>query len=248
MPRKAKIYIAGVAGIGLMLLAGACWRWESHDLTRYSTYLVLAVLAATLKIRLPRLTGTVTPSFLFVLIGIVDLTWPETATIGCASVLAQCLWSAKVRPKLVQVLFNIATLAISSGVAYGVCGLVRAGKHSLVAPFAVAGCLLFLTNTLLVSIVLCLLENKPASAVWEYFRFWSFPYYVAGSAVAGLMTVSSRSDGWPASLWVLPVMFLFYSYYQRYILNVSSEPATAVAERLPVGRESELQTRAAPAR
>ena len=43
-----------------------------------------------------------------------------------------------------------------------------------------------------------------------------------------LVTVSSRSVGWEASLLVLPVMYLVYLFYRFYLQHVTLEPQIAV--------------------
>src|SRR5947208_12470320 len=101
MPKNAKIYIALIITLGLALLAGSlAFRAEFSDLPRYFSYLLLAVIASTLKVRLPGITGTISVNFLFILIGIADFTLAETITMGCAAILVQCVWRARQRPRL----------------------------------------------------------------------------------------------------------------------------------------------------
>jgi hypothetical protein len=60
--------------------------------------------------------------------------------------------------------------------------------------------------------------------LWRDCYFWSFPYYLVGSAIAGLVTVSSRAIGWHGSLLVLPLMYLVYTFYRLYLERVAPEP------------------------
>jgi Ca2+/Na+ antiporter len=89
---------------------------------------------------------------------------------------------------------------------------------------ALAACVFFLSNTLLISGVLCLLEGKPLNKIWQQCYLWSFPYYLVGSAIAGLVTVSSRAIGWRGALLVLPLMYLVYTFYRLYLARVAPEP------------------------
>ena len=41
----------------------------------------------------------------------------------------------------------------------------------------------FLANTLPVSIIIALTENKSFRRIWSECYFWSFPYYLVGAAV-----------------------------------------------------------------
>ena len=227
MPKNAKIYIALIITLGFALLAGCLvFRAEFPDLPRYFSYLLLAVLASTMKVRLPGITGTLSVNFLFILIGIADFTLAETMTMGCLAIATQCLWRTKSTPRLVQVAFNVAALAVSIAAAYQVShyAMALARAESLSAMLALAACVYFLSNTLLISGVLCLLEGKSLSRIWQQCYLWSFPYYLVGSAIAGLVTVSSRAIGWRGSLLVLPLMYLVYTFYRLYLARVAPEP------------------------
>lgn len=163
MPNTAKIYIGLIVALGFALLAGCLlFQAEFPDLPRYFSYLLLAVLASTMKVRLPGITGTMSVNFLFILIGIADFTMAETLTMGCLAILVQCIWRTRTRAKLVQVAFNIAALAISIAAAYQVShfALALARAESLSALLVLAACVFFLSNTLLVSGVLCLIDRR----------------------------------------------------------------------------------------
>jgi Ca2+/Na+ antiporter len=165
-------------------------------------------------------------NFLFILIGIADFTLTETLTMGCLAILTQCLWRTKSTPRLVQVAFNVAALAVSIGAAYQVShfAMALARAESLSPMLALAACVFFVSNTMLISGVLCLLEGKPLGKIWQQCYLWTFPYYLVGSAIAGLVTVSSRAIGWHGSLLVLPLMYLVYTFYRLYLERVAPEP------------------------
>jgi hypothetical protein len=235
MPATAKIYIGLVIALGFSLLTG-CLLFQAQfpDLPRYFSYLVLAALASTLKVRLPGLTGTMSVNFLFILIGIADLTLAETLAMGCAATVIQCVWRAKRRPRIVQTVFNIAALILSIGVAYQVSHfiLALARTESLCALLVLAACSYFVSNTLLISGVLCLVEGKPLKKIWQQCFLWTFPYYLIGSAIAGLVGVSNRAVGWEVSLLILPLMYLVYLFYRLYLGRVANHPEQLEAKSL----------------
>ena len=234
MPNNAKIYIGLIVALGFAVLAGCLlFQAEFPDLPRYFSYLLLAVVASTMKVRLPGITGTMSVNFLFILIGIADFTLAETLTMGCLAILIQCIWRTRKRPKLVQVVFNVAALAISIAVAYEVShfALALARAESLSALLVLAACVFFVSNTLLISGVLCLIDGKPLKNIWQQCYLWSFPYYLVGSAIAGLVTVSSRTIGWEASLLVLPLMYLVYTFYRLYLERVVPEADQQLAAK-----------------
>jgi len=68
----------------------------SHDLLRFLCYLGIAVLSSGLKVNLPGVTGNMSVNFLFVLIGIVDMSLAETLAIGCIGTLVYVAIDSKI--------------------------------------------------------------------------------------------------------------------------------------------------------
>src|SRR6266478_1244656 len=107
MRTAAKIYIASVITIGIALLAGCLFfDGEFPDRSKYFAYVLLACVASALKIKLPGIRGTMSTNFLFVLIGVTELSLTETVVLGCGAALVQCLWKPRKWPAPTQVLFN----------------------------------------------------------------------------------------------------------------------------------------------
>ena len=222
MPTGTKLYINSIIVVGLSVLAG-CLLFERQltDPGRYFGYLLLACLASTLKIKLPKLTGTMSLNFLFILIGVAELSISETVMLGSIAALIQCLWKPRKRPAAIQVLFNISTIAVGIAVSFSVShALVR--EANLLVLLVVAVCAYFVLNTGMVSLVLSLIEEKPLSEVWRQCYLWSFPYYLVGAAIAGAIVFSNRTVGWKPSLLMLPLMYLVYSYYRLYLSHQTS--------------------------
>jgi hypothetical protein len=228
MPLNARVYIclAATGGIAAMAFAflGAPW---PHDPFRFCTYLLLSLLAATMKLRLPGLTGTLSVGFVLVLVGIAEFTLSETMLLACSGVLVQCFWRAKSRPAAAQVLFSVSAVAVSLMLAYQCSQWLRTQFHaeSVSVVLAVATCLYFLSNSLLVSGVLSLVKREPLGAIWVQCYLCAFPYYLMGGAVAGLMAASSREFGWQPPLLILPVMGLIFLFYRFYLARLAMLPA-----------------------
>src|SRR5882757_9030380 len=103
---------SGASGfIALMVLAAlgcfalALTHWQSSDPVKFACYLGAALLASSLKVTLPGIEGTLSVNFLFTLLGILELTFPETLLIGLASTLGQFYWRPARQLKLVQLVF-----------------------------------------------------------------------------------------------------------------------------------------------
>src|SRR5712692_11385132 len=115
---KAHIFIGLTILTGFMVLAFGLSQGQWTDLTRYFFYLSLALLASGMKVRLPGVTGTMSVIFLFILLGIARLSFVETLMMGCAGTIIQCFWNAKQRPRPVQVLFNVGSMATAVGASW----------------------------------------------------------------------------------------------------------------------------------
>src|SRR5882762_4866750 len=100
MPTKAKTFVTLAIVPGVMMLVLGVSNWESADPVRFTIYLLLALVASTLKVRLPGLTGTLSLNFLFILIGVSQLSFSETLALGAVATVMQCVWKNRTRPGL----------------------------------------------------------------------------------------------------------------------------------------------------
>ncbi len=71
--------------------------------------------------------------------------------------------------------------------------------------------------------IIRLTEDKPVLKVWSECYFWSFPYYLVGAAIAGLVSFLNRHIGWQSSLLVLPPVYLMYRSYRLYLGKLEDE-------------------------
>ena len=54
----------------------------SRNIAQFICYLLIAMLASRLKVNLPGITGTMSVNFLFILLGILELSFAETSGAG----------------------------------------------------------------------------------------------------------------------------------------------------------------------
>jgi hypothetical protein len=214
---KASLYVDFVIALGLgTLILAATSSWETVEPSRFFTFLVLAVIGSTMKVRLPGIEGTYSPDFLFLLLGIVELGFAQTVLMAVCCAVVQCVWRPERRPPIRQVAFNVASLSASVGLAYYSYHWAahwRSDEHSVfLLPLAAA--VYFAVNTLLVSGILSILQGKPILKVWQTWFLWAFPYYLVGSDIAIWMANSTRAGDWKISLVGLPLMYLSYISYR----------------------------------
>jgi diguanylate cyclase (GGDEF)-like protein/putative nucleotidyltransferase with HDIG domain len=225
MNRKVTSFVLATASVGCAIILYALLHWHSADPIRLVCYVAIAVLASGLKVSLPGIDGTMSVNFLFILIGILNLSFSETLVLGCVATLAQCYWGAQNRVKPIHVLFNVAGMmapAITfSYQAFQHCKPVVHSNTPLL--LLVAACVYFVTNTVPVGVVISLAENKSFRKVWSECYFWSFPYYLVGAGIAGLVSYVNRFVSWQTSLLVLPVVFWIYRSYRVYLGRLADE-------------------------
>lgn len=223
MSFSARVYIGAVIGSGLLCCGIAMAGWTCQDPGRYLVYLVIAILASVLKVHLPGITGTMSVNYIFVLLGIMEISFPETLLLGCLAITVQTGWRATHHTKLAHLLFNWSSMANAVTAAYFTYRAM--GAEGRVLPFAIAASasVFFLVNTISVAGVVSLTEGKNILKMWHQCYFWSFPYYLVGAAVAALVSLCDRRFGWQASVLVLPVIYFFYRSYRLYLGKLESE-------------------------
>jgi putative nucleotidyltransferase with HDIG domain len=223
-------YIWLVSAAGAASLGYSLFHWQTQDWPRYIFYCAIALVASRMKVSLPGVTGTMSMNFLFVVLGIAELSLAETMVMGCLGMLVQSVVHTKHRPRPVQVTFSVASMAcsiIASYFAYHTQLLsVRSLEHPMLL-LAAAG-VFFLTNTFSVALVIALTEDKRVWPVWRNSYFWSFPNYLVAAAVAWMISAVSHIVGWQSSLLLLPILYVIYRSYSLHIRRL--EEATHLAE------------------
>jgi len=242
---QTKTFVGTTVLMGLVVLGFGLSHWQSQDPMRFVCYLAVAVLASGLKVQLPGIDGTMSVNFLFILLGVLELSLPETLVIGCTASLAQSVWQLRGRLDPVKVLFNVA------GMMANASGLTFLTYHSLVGKFGsnkpillmISALMFFFANTLPISIVIALTEGKSSRKVWSECYFWSFPYYLVGAAAVGLVGIVNRSAGWQTSLLVLPLIYWVYRSYRLYLGRLEAEKERVEVEKRHVEQIASLNMR-----
>src|SRR5437016_3025578 len=223
MNSGARVFIAVVVLCGTSVLTYTVLHGASRDPLKFLCYLVIALVASRLKVNLPGITGTMSVNFLFLLLGVLELSLSETMALGCAAVVVQCF--DRDRPVPIQVAFNVSSTALAIAVTF-------ASYHYSVAHHAVsnpstllflAACVYFVANTLPVAAVISLTERRSLRKIWADCYFWSFPYYLVGAGVAGMMSWLHGFTDWQTSLLTLPVVYLIYRSYRLYRGKLADE-------------------------
>jgi diguanylate cyclase (GGDEF)-like protein/putative nucleotidyltransferase with HDIG domain len=236
IPIRVQAFVFSTAVPGVVVLVASCLHWHSSDMLKFIGYFLVALVSSTMKVKLPGMDSTMSVHFLFVLLGILELSLPETLVIGCAAALLQSIWKTKQRPQAVKVIFNVfSNTANAIFVSYVVyLGAAVHLKNSLPLLLLLTSCTYFFANTMPTAIVIALHEKHSVRAIWTETYFWTFPYYLTGACLAFTLHFFSHLFGWQSVLLFMPVMFGIYRTYQLYLDRLEDQRKRAEAEEQQV--------------
>ncbi|HKD81064.1 MAG TPA: hypothetical protein VKH81_15315 [Candidatus Angelobacter sp.] len=240
MPKalSARIFVALIIVSGFLLVGKAVLNVQSLSTPRFVAIVVLAVVAAKLKVKLPSLTGTMSVNLPFILMAAAILGTAEAVIVGFVSTFAQCLSWDRQKLNPVQLAFNCCTITLAVTVAR--LTYVSPAIAPLIASpalrLAVAATGYFLVNTAIVAVVISLTEKANFVLVWKEMFQLAFVYLVASAGVAGLALTAGQGIDWQVPLAVLPVMMgVFYSYRRYFGVIAQAQNAHVEAAGVAAG-------------
>jgi diguanylate cyclase (GGDEF)-like protein/putative nucleotidyltransferase with HDIG domain len=223
LPVGAKAFIGLVIAAGMASLLQAAIHQNSKNIAEFICYLGIAILASRLRVTLPGITGTLSVNFLFILVGVAELSYSEALTLGAVSMLAQSLYPA--RPTAIQLTFNVCAGSFSTAMAYFVYHNPLAnqiiGNHPLV--LCLAASTYFIVNAGCIAAVISFSEGRPLRQILVDCYFWSFPYYLVGAGIAGVIGWFNHEFNWETSLLFVPAIYLIYRSYRLYLGKLEDE-------------------------
>lgn len=231
----SKIYIAAVVAIGAAVLVKGLIHWNARKPFEFMVLLVMTLIASRLRVKLPRINGTMSVNLPFLLIVAMQLSSSEALVIAALASLVQCIPVAQRRTAFVQAVFSSAT--ITNAVAAAALACAFASQHGLVLPLSIAaaGFAFFLANTFPIALVLWLAEGAAPVKTWLGMARLSAPFYTLSAGVAAIVCAATQFALWGLSLALLPLMYSIYTSYRLYF----AEPAVAEAPSVgakPMGR------------
>jgi len=234
MPKSfsARMFVALIVISGLLLLGDAVLNAKQVPTVKFLAFLLVACVAARLRIKLPGVTGTMSVNLPFILVAAAQMNTAEALAIGFISTFFQCLGKGK-KFNLVQTAFNCSTITLAvaaTRLVYAAPSVASAvSSPSLRLAIAAAG--YALANTVPVAIVIGLTEAASILRTWLEMLQLSFPYLVASAGIAGLTLTVTQEVGWQVPLTVLPIMAgIFLSYRRYFAATVTSEAANMRVE------------------
>ncbi|MCW5978976.1 MAG: hypothetical protein KIT09_12925 [Bryobacteraceae bacterium] len=225
------------AYIGCILTAGAAaggialYSWSCPAPARFAVYLGLVALASLVRLGLPQITGTFSLNSAFLVVGITTFTLPEMVVTACLAALLQQVVRARRPPTVIQALFNVANEAVSVAVcAWVFARLLNAGLPVL-PMLALVAAVYFVINTVIVSGVLSMLQGVALAEVCRQWYVWSFPCYLLGVALLGVLWIGGAPDSAESWLIVAPLAYLLHFFAGLAIGRGSDRAAAPEGER-----------------
>ena len=241
---SAKLFIGAMAAAGVTALAGGLMQWGCKDPARFLSFLIMALLASRLKVKLPGTNGNMSVNLPFILLAVASLSFPEAVVIAAASAFVQGLPRRGRSMNPVQALFNVSTLVAAAAVAELVFrrGAVIPSLAAKSLLIALSGAAFLVADTLPVAGVISLTENVSLLKVWHDMLEMTFSYFALSAGVAAIAATASHYVGWRTPLVVLPVMITSYVSYKRYF-RVSAAVAIANLQfaTLPTGARARAE-------
>jgi diguanylate cyclase (GGDEF)-like protein/putative nucleotidyltransferase with HDIG domain len=223
LPIGAKAFVGLIIAAGMVCLVRAAVHQSSNNIAQFICYLCIAILASRLRVMLPGITGTMSVNFLFILVGIAELSYAEALTLGAVSMLAQSLYPA--RPTSIQLAFNVCAGSVSTALAYFVYHSYLANEYIASHPLilCLAASTYFIVNAGSIAAVISFSEGKPLQQIMVDCYFWSFPYYLLGAGIAGVIGWFNRKFNWETSLLFVPAIYIIYRSYRLYLGKLEDE-------------------------
>jgi hypothetical protein len=234
MPKSfsARMFVALIVISGLLALGDAVLNAKAMPTAKFLAVLLVACVAARLRIKLPGVTGTMSVNLPFILVAAAQMNTAEALAVGFISTFFQCLAKGK-KFNVMQVAFNCSTitLAVAATRLIYAAPMVSSMVSSPALRLALAAAGYALANTMPVAIVIGLTEAVSMWRTWLEMLQLSFPYLVASAGIAGLALTVTQEIGWQVPLAVLPIMAgIFLSYRRYFAATVTSEAANMRVE------------------
>jgi diguanylate cyclase (GGDEF)-like protein/putative nucleotidyltransferase with HDIG domain len=225
LTKGTRFLLALAVVLAAAVLAYTAVFWHSPDLIKFGAVLAVSLFSGGARVRVPGATGPLPFSYLFVLLGLVELTTPETILLACGVALVQCYWHQPQRPRPAFALFQVALMTIAAAAAEGVyhSAWFEGSAVETTIRLAVATLALFLINTAPIAAWKASAAHERFAGVWLFTSFWSFPHYLAGAGIARAVSSAAHYVGWQTVLLTGPVVYLIYRSYRLYLNRLEAE-------------------------
>ena len=219
----AKLFIGLMMAVGAAVIIQGALQFRPESMVKFLFYLLLTVVASRLRVRLPRVHGTMSINLPFFLVAATQLSAAEALLIACLGSIVQSLPRPGGKLQPVRVAFNAATVTSAVALAAYTFSASRGAGWVMSLALAVAAASFFFANTVPVSLVLWLAEGAQPVHTWLEIARVTLPYYVLSAGAAAIFSSVRSPSAWPAALLLFAVMLLTYFSFRHYF-GEAAEP------------------------
>ncbi len=225
------LFTAVVLALGLSVLTTQLLQWTPKNLAVFYGYLLLALVTSGLKLNLPAVAGSISVNFVFVLLGIVDLSLAETLLIGCTATFLHSGFHVSPDRTRIPALFHVPNTALAIATAYNVYHWSWLSPDRL-SPFLtlmLTASVLYGMNTFPLAAYQAFATRRSLGEAWKECESKTFPYYCSGAAVAMLLKGGTQVLRWESLLLIVPAIYFSWRYYRLFRGRQADERASGQA-------------------
>ena len=207
---KIQVMLTLLSATGALLWSAHA---SSHPWLPFFFLLVAVLLSSGMKVSLPSGEGSMSATFPFILLGLVELSSFQAILLTGISVAVQCRLPERKPLAVVQSSFNVGSAMLATALAYfSFAALQR--FHMVTAPaLAIAAVVYFLANTGSVAAIIASSKGENTLALWRREFTWYLPFYMVGAAMAATANYLATHFGWATALLLIPAVYTLYRAY-----------------------------------
>ena len=207
---KLQIMLTLLAATGALI-------WSAHTTSHVwlpFALLLLAVLVSSgMKVSLPSGEGSMSATFPFILLGVIELSPFQAMLLTGISVAVQCRLPERKPLAIVQSSFNVGSAVLATALAYLAFAELHRFHVATAPALAIAAVAYFLANTGSVAAIIASSKGENVFKLWRGEFIWYLPFYMVGAALAATANYLATHFGWATALLLIPAVYTLYRAY-----------------------------------
>ena len=231
-PAVGELFSGAIIALAVGIVLSGLIGLASVDSMRTANWALLALITTGLRIRTRKdQEYGLSLNFIFVLLSIVQMTFEETVLLAGATAAVQVaihLHRSIKAERPASVMLQIASPIVAAAIGYAVFHSPQmiVLNLNLFLRLLITATILFAGNTFPLAVMQMIVRKTPLPRAWREFSIWSFPVYLSGAAVAGLVHAGTNWLGGINSATVLlPLAFICYFASHFYMGRMSRQKA-----------------------
>lgn len=234
-----------IFGAAVLCALFICAGHRIHPDASLLLLICFSAITAGWKVKLPGVRANLSPNFLFNMQAILQRNPTEALVVAFAGTLVQTVWRSRSPLEYQRLTFNLGTITLSVGAAYGVrqlLGVPHTALDFLMSSLG-TGAAYFVMNTVTVSALMATLQQRNFAEVWRDLYAWLIPIFALGTLYVGMVVRLDAVTGNGASVTLAILAIVFWRLYRLHLERVNLEKRRADAEIEHAGEVWRIQQR-----